>query len=71
MLLRGGSGGAAASGAMDALRRDDDAKAGTETEGKKTDENQDTIASLRARVAELEEELLVSKRAARLMRARK
>jgi hypothetical protein len=61
----------AASGAMDALRRDDDAKAGTETEGKKTDENQDTIASLRARVAELEEELLVSKRAARLMRARK
>ena len=71
----------AASGAMDALRRDDDAKAGTEdddakagaeTEGK-TDENQnqDTIASLRARVAELEEELLVSKRAARLMRARK
>ena len=37
----------------------------------KTDENQDTIASLRARVAELEEELLVSKRAARLMRARK
>ena len=69
----------AASGAMDALRRDDDAKAGTEdddakagaeTEGK-TDENRDTIASLRARVAELEEELLVSKRAARLMRARK
>ena len=64
---------------MDALRRDDDAKAGTEdddakagaeTEGK-TDENRDTIASLRARVAELEEELLVSKRAARLMRARK
>ena len=53
------------------LLRDDDAKAGTETEGKKTDENQDTIASLRARVAELEEELLVSKRAARLMRARK
>ena len=38
-----------------------------ETEG----ENRDDVAALRARVAALEEELLLSKRAARLMRARK
>ena len=64
----------AASGAMDALKSDtgddadDDREAKTETE---TDENEDTVESLRARVAALEEELLLSKRAARLMRARK
>ena len=46
----------------------DDREAETETE---TDENEDTVESLRARVAALEEELLLSKRAARLMRARK
>ena len=69
----------AATDAMDALRPADkqpgeppralpDAGAfPDETEG----ENRDDVAALRARVAALEEELLLSKRAARLMRARK
>jgi hypothetical protein len=58
----------AASGAMDALKSD---TGGLENDDRETDENEDTVESLRARVAALEEELLLSKRAARLMRARK
>ena len=58
----------AASGAMDALKSD---TGGLENVDRETDENEDTVESLRARVAALEEELLLSKRAARLMRARK
>jgi 23S rRNA maturation mini-RNase III len=57
----------AASGAMDALKSD---TGGLENDDRETDENEDTVESLRARVAALEEELLLSKRAARLMRAR-
>jgi molybdopterin converting factor small subunit len=53
---------------MDALKSD---TGGLENDDRETDENEDTVESLRARVAALEEELLVSKRAARLMRARK
>lgn len=59
----------AASGAMDALKSDTGGDG--RNDDRETDENEDTVESLRARVAALEEELLVSKRAARLMRARK
>lgn len=59
----------AASNAMDALKSDTGGDG--RNDDRETDENEDTVESLRARVAALEEELLVSKRAARLMRARK
>lgn len=59
----------AASGAMDALKSDTGGDG--RNDDRETDENEDTVESLRARVAALEEELLLSKRAARLMRARK
>lgn len=59
----------AASNAMDALKSDTGGDG--RNDDRETDENEDTVESLRARVAALEEELLLSKRAARLMRARK